>query len=122
LATAQPSASAPDDPSPSITAQPSASTTGQEAPEECGFPPGTALQFAGRSTYIELNVGESATYGDASKDPLGDDPADFYITRDPFKQGAHRGRLVCAIFVNISFVEITMYPEDVCDSLPCPRH
>jgi hypothetical protein len=80
---------------------------GTEAPAECGFPPGTALEFAGRSTTATLDVQE------AVGDPMSDDPADIYITRDMFDQGELHGRLVCAIFVNDpGFVEITVHPED----------
>jgi len=78
-----------------------------EAPPECGFPPGTPLEYAGRATTAELDVQE------AIGDPMSDDPADIYITRDKFPQGEHLGRLVCAIFVNDpGFVEITVHPED----------
>jgi hypothetical protein len=78
-----------------------------EPPEACGFPPGTALEFAGRSTTAELDVQE------AVGDPMSDDPADIYITRDKFDQGEHHGRLVCAVFVNQpGFVEVTVHPED----------
>ena len=84
-----------------------AAVPGEEAPEACGFPPGTALEFAGRSTTAELNVQE--VVGDA----MSDDPADIYITRDAFDQGELRGRLVCAIFVDTpGFVEVTVHPED----------
>jgi hypothetical protein len=80
---------------------------GAEAPPECGFPPGTALEFAGRSTTAALDVQE------AVGDPMSDDPADIYITRDKFDQGELHGRLVCAIFVNDpGFVEVTVHPED----------
>ena len=75
---------------------------GAEAPAECSFPPGTPLEFAGRSTTATLDVQE------AVGDPMSDDPADIYITRDAFDQGELHGRLVCAIFVNQpGFVEIT---------------
>ena len=54
--------------------------------------------------------------GDAagdSVDPMSDDPADIYVTRDTFNQGELHGRLVCAIFVNDpGFVEVTVHPED----------
>lgn len=80
---------------------------GQEAAEACGFPEGTALSFAGRSTTAALNVQEVVG------DPMSFDPADIYITRDKFDQGQLHGRLVCAIFVNQpGFVEITVHPED----------
>ena len=80
---------------------------GQEAPEPCGFPDGTALSYAGRSTTSALNVQEVVG------DPMSDDPADIYITRDKFDQGDLHGRLVCAIFVDQpSFVEITVHPAD----------
>jgi len=79
---------------------------GQEAPEAC-FPVGTALSFAGRSTTAALGVQEVVG------DPLSDDPADIYITRDKFDQGDLHGRLVCAIFVgNSGFIEITVHPAD----------
>jgi hypothetical protein len=46
-------------------------------------------------------------------DPMSNDPADIYITRDKFDQGNLHGRLVCAIFVNQpDFVEITVHPAD----------
>ena len=99
--------------SPSNVPSPSASAVagGPEAPERCGFPPGTPLEFAGRSTYAELRVGDAK--GD-SGDPMSDEPADIYITRDTFNQGELHGRLVCAIFVgaNEGFVEITIHPDD----------
>ena len=80
---------------------------GQEAPESCGFPDGTGLSYAGRSTTAALNVQEVVG------DPLSDDPADIYITRDKFDQGDLHGRLVCAIFVDQpGFVEITVHPAD----------
>lgn len=80
---------------------------GVEAPPECGFPEGTALEYAGRSTTAALGVQEVVG------DPMSDDPADIYITRDPFAQGELHGRLVCAIFVNDPhFVEITVHPAD----------
>jgi len=83
---------------------------GQEAPEECGFPDGAALSFAGRSTTAALGVQEVVG------DPMSDDPADIYITRDQYDQGELRGRLVCAIFPGDDgapgFVEITVHPDD----------
>lgn len=80
---------------------------GIEAPPECGFPPGTPLEFAGRSTTATLGVEE------AVGDPMSDDPADIYVTRDAFDQGDLRGRLVCAVFVDSpGFVEITVHPDD----------
>lgn len=79
----------------------------QQAPEACGFPDGTALSYAGRSTTSALNVQEVVG------DPMSNDPADIYITRDAFDQGELRGRLVCAIFVNQpDFVEVTVHPAD----------
>jgi hypothetical protein len=79
----------------------------EEAPAACGFAPGTALEFAGRSTTAELDVQE------AVGDSMSTLPADIYITRDAFEQGEHHGRLVCAIFVDQpDFVEITVHPED----------
>jgi hypothetical protein len=94
-----------------VAADPSPSQAGPEAPAACGFPPGAALEFAGRSTYAELRVGDAK--GD-SVDPMSDEPADIYITRDTFNQGELHGRLVCAIFIgeNEGFVEITIHPED----------
>ncbi len=78
-----------------------------EAPPKCGFPEGTALEYAGRSTTAALDVQEVVG------DPMSDDPADIYITRDPFARGELHGRLVCAIFVNDPhFVEITLHPAD----------
>ena len=110
--------------SPSNVPSPSASAVagGPEAPERCGFPPGTPLVFAGRSTYAELRVGDAK--GD-SGDPMSDEPADIYITRDPITQEGWGplGRFVCAIFVgeNDGFVEITMHPEDWDRYSPVPR-
>lgn len=78
-----------------------------EAPPECGFPPGTALEFAGRSTTATLDVQE------AIGDPMSDDPADIYITREKFDQGDLHGRLVCAVYVEpAGFVEVTVHPDD----------
>jgi hypothetical protein len=88
-------------PTPQLTPPPT-----QEAPEACGFPDGTALSYAGRSTTAALDVQEVVG------DPMSDDPADIYITRDKMDQGELRGRLVCAIFVDSAFVEITVHPED----------
>jgi hypothetical protein len=85
---------------------PSPTAVGVEAPETCGFPAGTALEFAGRSTTAELDVQEVVG------DPMSDDPADIYITRDPLPYGEGAGRLVCAVYVGTDFVEITMHPED----------
>lgn len=95
-------------PPPSVAVSPSTPVdTGDEAPEGCGFPDGTALSYAGRSTTAALNVQEVVG------DPLSDDPADIYITRDKFDQGDLHGRLVCAIFVDQpGFVEITVHPAD----------
>ena len=66
--------------------------------------------------------------GDAkgdSVDPMSDEPADIYITRDPITQEGWGplGRFVCAIFVgeNEGFVEITMHPEDWGLYSPVPR-
>lgn len=79
---------------------------GPEAPESC-FPDGTALSYAGRSTTAALGVQEVVG------DPMSDDLADIYITRDKFDQGDLHGRLVCAIFVDHpGFVEITVHPAD----------
>ena len=78
-----------------------------EAPAACGFPPGTALSFAGRSTTAALDVQEVVG------DPMSTEPADIYITRDAFDQGQHHGRLVCAIYVqDPGFVEVTVHPSD----------
>ena len=78
-----------------------------EAPAECGFPDGTALGFAGRSTTALLGVNE------VPGDPMSVEPADIYVTRDAFDQGELHGRLVCAIFVNPpGFVEVTVHPAD----------
>lgn len=98
------------EPSPSDQSAPdssqSASSLG-EAPEACGFAAGTALEYAGRSTIAELDVQEVVD------DPMSDDPADIYITREAFDQGDLHGRLVCAIFVSDpGFVEVTVHPED----------
>ena len=81
---------------------------GQEAPDECGFPDGTALEFGGRSTTSALGVQEVVG------DPLSVEPADIYITRDQFAQGELQGRLVCAIYVTQSgFIEVTVHPDDL---------
>ena len=45
---------------------------------------------------------------------------DFPLLMEAFDQGELHGRLVCAIFVDMDFVEITVHPLDVCDSPPCP--
>jgi hypothetical protein len=88
----------------------------QEAPARCGFAPGTALSFAGRSTTAALDVEEVVG------DPMSTQPADIYITRDAFDQGAHHGRLVCAIFVSDpEFVEITVHPSDGGRVSPTPE-
>ena len=80
---------------------------GPEAPQACGFPDGAALSYAGRSTTSALGVQEGVG------DPMSDDPADIYITRDRFDQGQLNGRLVCAIYVNPpGFVEVTVHPAD----------
>jgi hypothetical protein len=84
-----------------------ATLPGVEAPEACGFPDGTGLSYAGRSTTAALDVQEVVG------DPMSFDPADIYITTDKFDQGALHGRLVCAIFVDQpDFVEITVHPDD----------
>ncbi|MGH9174981.1 MAG: hypothetical protein ACRD1H_11520, partial [Vicinamibacterales bacterium] len=99
---------------PTPTPQPTPPPT-QEAPEACGFPDGTALSYAARSTTAALDVQEVVG------DPMSDEPADIYITRDAFEQGELHGRLVCAIFVNQpDFVEITVHPEDGGRYSPAP--
>jgi len=81
---------------------------GHGAPEACGFAPGAALEFAGRATTAGLGVQE------VQGDPMSNDPADIYVTRDAFDQGELHGRLVCAIYVNPpGFVEITVHPDDM---------
>ena len=79
------------------------------APDECGFPDGTVLQFAGRSTTRVLGVQEVP----GSDDPLSFVPADIYVTREPLGQGANDGFLVCAIYTGEAdgFVEVTTVPE-----------
>lgn len=85
-----------------------------QAPPACGFPDGTALAYAGRSTTSALGVQE------AVGDVMSDDPADIYITRDEFDQGELHGRLVCAIYVDQpDFVEVTVHPGDL-EPLPEP--
>ena len=80
---------------------------GAEAPAACGFPEGTALSFAGRSTTADLDVQEVVG------DPMSNALADIYITRDAFDQGELHGRLVCAVFVDDpGFVEVTVHPAD----------
>jgi hypothetical protein len=83
--------------------------SGTAAPEACGFPDGTVLDFAGRSTTSALGIVEVAD------DPiLSLEPADIYITRDQLTQGDLQGRLVCAIYVTQSgFVEVTVHPDDL---------
>jgi hypothetical protein len=77
------------------------------APEACQFDAGTALSYAGRSTTSALGVQEVVG------DPMSDEPADIYITRDAFDQGELHGRLVCAVYVNEpGFVEVTVHPAD----------
>lgn len=96
-------------PAASPSASPSASSApvGVEAPEACAFPPGTALSYAGRSTTAALDVQEVVG------DPMSDDLADIYITRDRFRWGQLHGRLVCAVFVHDpNFVEVTVHPAD----------
>jgi hypothetical protein len=77
-----------------------------EARAKCGF--GDApIAYATRATTSALDVQE------AVGDPLSDDPADIYVTRDKYEQGAHFGRLVCMILVDQpSFTEVTVHPED----------
>lgn len=88
----------------------------REAPASCGFPAGTALSYAGRSTTATLGVQEVVG------DPMSHDPADIYITRDAFDQGEHHGRLVCAIFVEApDFVEVTVHPADD-GRIAAPQH
>src|SRR5919106_3689894 len=94
---------------PSQADSPSASPAveGVEAPVACGFPEGTALSFAGRSTTAALDVQEVVG------DPMSEEVADIYITRDAFDQGELHGRLVCAVFVDVAgFVEVTVHPDD----------
>ena len=89
---------------------------GVQAPAQCGFPDGTALEFGGRSTTSALGVQEVVG------DPMSDDPADIYITRDAFDQGELHGRLVCAIYVNDpGFVETTVHPADGGRFIPEPE-
>ncbi len=91
-------------------------SSAQEAPARCGFAPGTALSFAGRSTTAALDVEE--VVGDA----MSTQAADIYITRDAFDHGAHHGRLVCAIFVSVpKFVEVTVHPSDGGRVSPTPE-
>jgi hypothetical protein len=78
---------------------------GSDAADTC-FPPGTALSFSGRTTTAALGVQEMVG------DPMSDDLADIYITRDAFDQGELRGRLVCAIYVETGMVEVTVHPDD----------
>lgn len=90
---------------------------GVEAPEACGFPDGTGLSFAGRSTTAELDVQEVVG------DPMSFEPADIYITSDKVDWGGWgRVRLVCAIFVDhAGFTEITVHPEDGGRFSPAPE-
>ena len=77
-----------------------------EPPPECNFVEGTALILSGRSTTQALGVTE------VPGDPMRNDPADIYITRDEFDEGDLRGRLVCAIYTGMpGFVEVTVVPE-----------
>ena len=76
------------------------------APDACGFPPDAALVFAGRSTTAALEVQEVVG------DPMSNDPADIYITREELDQGDLHGRLVCAVYVDPpGFVEVTVAPD-----------
>jgi hypothetical protein len=79
--------------------------SGSEAADDC-FPPGTALSFSGRTTTAALDVQEVVG------DPMSHQLADIFITRDAFDQGALHGRLVCAIYVETGFVEVTVHPAD----------
>jgi hypothetical protein len=108
-----PSAAESSAPSRTASAAPAATPSwlpGQAAPEACGFPDGAALSFAGRSTTATLGVQEVVG------DPMSDDPADIYITRDRYDRGELRGRLVCAIYPGqdeaADFVEVTLHPAD----------
>lgn len=127
-ALAQPPMQVGPQPSDSVAPSPTATPTGtptqtptpsvlstQEAPEDCGFPDGTPLSFAGRSTTAALDVQEVVD------DPLSFEPADIYITRDGVNYPDWgRVRLVCAIFVDSGFVEITVHPEDGGRYSPAP--
>ncbi len=97
--------------------EPSAETLpGVEAPEACGFPEGTGLSYAGRSTTARRGVQEVVG------DKWSFEPADIYITSEKQEQAnGIRGRLVCAIFVNADFVEVTMHPEDGGRFSPAPE-
>ena len=88
---------------------------GVVAPEACGFPDGTGLSFAGRSTTAALDVQE--VVGDS----WSFEPADIYITSEKQElANGIRGRQVCAIFANADFVEVTMHPEDGGRFFPAP--
>ena len=103
---------------PSPTLEPTGEALpGVEAPEACGFPDGTALSFAGRSTTSALDVQE------AVGDPMSDDPADIYVTWDRVGWGNWgHVRLVCAIFVEpAGFVEVTVHPDDGGRATPAPE-
>lgn len=74
------------------------------------------IAFGGRSTTAALDVQQ------VMGDPMSDDPADIYITRDKFDEGDLHGRLVCAIYVNQQgFVEITVHPADGGRFRPVPE-
>lgn len=76
-----------------------------EAPQDCGFEPGTKLIFAGRSTTSQLQVQE------VIGDPMSNDPADIYITFDEVDSENGPAREVCAIYVTTpGFVELTLAP------------
>ena len=114
MPSAPPSASATE-----VAVEPSPTRGEGEAPDDCGFPPGAALEFSGRSTYAELGVGDAKG---AASDPMSDEPADFYVTRDSYDQGDLHGRLVCALFIGEfeGFNEITVHPDDW-DNTPAPK-
>ena len=89
---------------------------GVEAPEACGFPDGTPLSYAGRSTTATLDVQQ--VVGDS----WSFEPADIYITAEKQElANGIRGRQVCAIFVNADFVEVTMHPADGGRFSPTPE-
>ncbi|HEX5040702.1 MAG TPA: hypothetical protein VFW95_11270 [Candidatus Limnocylindria bacterium] len=113
--TASPVATASVSAAPAGTGGPAPSVLAAQAPKECGFPPGTALEFAGRATTAGLGVQQVVG------DPMSDDPADIYVTAEPIDYGGVPGRVVCAIYVNDpGFVEITMHPDDVGRFTPLP--
>ena len=74
---------------------------GTVAPADCGFPPGTPLAFAGRTTMNQVGLIDT--------DPEqihGDDRADIHVTLEPIEAHGVRGRLACVVYVDFGGIEI----------------